>query len=203
MTFTLGELADLVAGQLYGDADLEIDGADILRDVRAGQITLVAGDQLAEELARSPAAAAVVPAGFAPQGLPFIQVADLHGAFAKIVQLYRPAHGEHATGISPQAQVSDSAQIAAGATIFPGATIGARVVIGAGSVIHAGVRILPGCAIGEDVTIFPNVVLYENTVVGNRSVIHASAVIGSYGFGYHTANGRHLPTAPARLRRDW
>ena len=75
------------------------------------------------------------------------------------------------------------------------ASIGEDVVVGAGTVIHAGVHIMAGCRIGRDVTLFPNVVFYENTVIGDRSIIHAGAVIGAYGFGYHTVDGGHVRSA--------
>jgi UDP-3-O-[3-hydroxymyristoyl] glucosamine N-acyltransferase len=57
------------------------------------------------------------------------------------------------------------------------------------------VRIASGCRLGENVTVFANAVLYENTVVGNRVLIHAGAVIGCYGFGYVTREGRHALSA--------
>src|SRR6202035_2345395 len=37
----------------------------------------------------------------------------------------------------------------------------------------------------------PHVVLYDGTAVGERSEIHAGAVLGSDGFGYAAAAGRH------------
>jgi UDP-3-O-[3-hydroxymyristoyl] glucosamine N-acyltransferase len=35
------------------------------------------------------------------------------------------------------------------------------------------------------------VVLYENTVLGRQVIVHANAVLGAYGFGYSTVDGRH------------
>jgi UDP-3-O-[3-hydroxymyristoyl] glucosamine N-acyltransferase len=49
--------------------------------------------------------------------------------------------------------------------------------------------------LGAGVVIFPNAVLYENTQVGNRCIIHANAVLGAYGFGYETHQGRHRLSA--------
>jgi UDP-3-O-[3-hydroxymyristoyl] glucosamine N-acyltransferase len=69
------------------------------------------------------------------------------------------------------------------------------VEIGARAVVHSGVRILAGCRIGEDTTIFPNAVLYEDTLVGPRCIIHANVVLGAYGFGYKTVDGRHRLSA--------
>lgn len=192
---TLGELAELVGGRLHGPAETPICGADIIRDVGIGQITLATGPQLAEELAASAAAAVVVPDGFEPTDIPYISVDDVHTGFAKIVQSFRPPQRVPAPGVRPGAHVDPKAELAADATVHAGATIGEDVQVGPRCVIHSGVQLLPGCKIGADVTIFPNAVLYENTVVGDRVIIHANAVLGSYGFGYRTVDGTHQLTA--------
>jgi UDP-3-O-[3-hydroxymyristoyl] glucosamine N-acyltransferase len=75
--------------------------------------------------------------------------------------------------------------------VYPGATVGDDVVVGNGTKIYAGVHLLAGCRIGANVTIYPGAVLYENTIVGDRCIIHANAVLGAYGFGYVTVEGRH------------
>ena len=65
MTTRLGELAQLVEGQLVGDsvnpiAETAIHDAATLRDVQAGEITLADNPRMAGELASGQAAAAVV-----------------------------------------------------------------------------------------------------------------------------------------------
>lgn len=76
--------------------------------------------------------------------------------------------------------------------VHDGATVADDVEIGSGTVIHAGSVIMAGCKIGQHVIIFPNAVLYEDCVIGDRSIIHAGAVLGAYGFGYDSGNGRHV-----------
>ena len=190
MNTQLGDLAALVGGNLHGDSGMPISGAAILRDAGEGDITL-ADRQHAGQLIDCRASAVLVPPDFAPDGKPFVTVADVHASFAKIVEHFRP-HVQHLRlGISAAAQVGKSARIGQNVVVHPGAFVGEDVSIGNGSVIHPGVRVLDGCRIGENTVLYPNVVLYENTIIGNRVVIHAGAVLGAYGFGYHTANGRH------------
>jgi UDP-3-O-[3-hydroxymyristoyl] glucosamine N-acyltransferase len=133
----------------------------------------------------------IVPATFQPADRPFITVASVHAAFAKIVAGFRPPRQTRSPGISPAAFVHPSARIAEPVEIHPHATIGADVEIGAGCIIHSGVRVLDGCKMGAGCTIFPNAVLYENTILGEGVIVHANAVLGAYGFGYSTADGRH------------
>jgi len=195
MTITLQELAELIGGKMSGNGDTLITGADTIRDARPGNITLADKPELAKQLSHSLAAAVVVPPGMQPAGLPCISVGDVHAAFAKIVKCFRPQSEPEACGVSSQAFVARSATIGKNVDVHPGATIAEGVEIGDGSVIHSGARVMAGCKIGQNTVIFPNAVLYENTVVGDRVIIHAGAVIGAYGFGYQTVDGRHQLSA--------
>lgn len=194
MNLTLAAIADLVQGELHGDDQLLIAGAATLVAARSNEISLADSARQARHLAHSAAAAVIVPRDFSPDR-PHIKVANVHTAFAQVVQQFRPQRAKRAVGISPSASISATATLSAGVEIHPLAYIGDDVEIGAGAVIHSGVRILEGCRIGAGTTIFPNAVLYENTIVGERCLIHAGVVIGGYGFGYHTAEGKHLLSA--------
>src|SRR5215510_9283034 len=57
---TLGQLAELVGGQLQGDSNLPIHGTEVLAEVTAGQITLVDHVDRLKQLNDTPAAAVVV-----------------------------------------------------------------------------------------------------------------------------------------------
>jgi UDP-3-O-[3-hydroxymyristoyl] glucosamine N-acyltransferase len=194
MSVTLAQLAALVGGKVQGEARTLIYGAATLDEAAPGQITLIDRAERAPRLNGSRVAAAVVPEGVPIAAVPTIVVSDVHHAFARIVTYFRPLRAWPRTGISPSAYISPTALIADDVDIHPGATIGDEVCIGRGSVIHCGVHIMAGCRIGEEVRIFPGAVLYENTRVGSRVIIHACAVIGAYGFGYQTVDGRHRLT---------
>jgi UDP-3-O-[3-hydroxymyristoyl] glucosamine N-acyltransferase len=191
MSLALSQIARLVEGQLTGDGTLEITGAATLRAARPGEITLADHPKLAAQLSRSEASAAIVPASLQPADRPYITVTDVHGAFARIVAHFRPPRQTHFRGISPAAYVDPTARIAAGVEVHPQAFIGADVEIGEGTIIQSGVRILDGCKIGPQCMLFPNAVLYENTTLGQHVIVHANAVLGAYGFGYSTVDGRH------------
>jgi UDP-3-O-[3-hydroxymyristoyl] glucosamine N-acyltransferase len=190
---TLSGLAKLVDGQLTGDAALAIHGAATLREVSAGQITLVDRPEKLERLAECKAAAVVLPAGMDCDWPAVIHVDDVHAAFAKIVTHFRPRRERAVGGVSPSAVVSPTAKIGRDATIQPGVTIGDDCRIGDGVTVFPGTQIMAGCTIGRGATIGPNAVLYEDTIVGERVIIHGGAVIGCHGFGYHVVAGRHVP----------
>lgn len=192
MVTSLAELARLIAGTLNGDPGLQIAGFNTLNAAGRNDITLLDSAEKAHILARSTAGAVVVPLGYECSERPSIQVADVHAAFAKIANYFRPQRLVAHIGISQQAIISRTAVIGGDVDIHPGAVIGDGVEIGSGSVVHSGVHILADCRIGECVTIFPGAVLYENTRVGARCIIHACAVLGAYGFGYKFVDGRHV-----------
>jgi UDP-3-O-[3-hydroxymyristoyl] glucosamine N-acyltransferase len=196
MPFTLHEIAAHVGGQLHGDGNLLIHGANIIRDAAPGEITLAEGDKAQKQLATCQASAVIAGKLATPPALPYIQVDHLATAFAKVVELFRPRRRprQPQPAISPATRISPSAQIAAGATIHASVTIEDDVVIEPGVTIHGGTVIMAGCQIGRDTTIYPNVVLYENTIVGHHCILHAGCVLGAHGFGYSVENGRHVPS---------
>ena len=191
----LAELARLVDGRLSGDGNIEIEEAATLARAQEGEISFLDNAEKQNQLLDSRATAFVVPVDCHPPNATVIHVEDVHLAFSKIVEHFRPPRYAKRVGISPAAIISPSARVGEDVDIHLGATIGDDVTIGDRATIHAGVTVMAGCHIGEDVTLFPNAVLYENTVVGPRSIIHAGAVLGAYGFGYSTEGGRHLLSA--------
>lgn len=191
MPATLEELAALVGGRLSGPADLAIRGAAPLAEAGPGDITLVDKAEKAGAVRRCRAAAAVVPLCFTPHGLPAVQAADPHAAFARIVRHFRPPRAHPRQGIHPTAVIHPGARLAADVEVGPYVTVGDDVEIGEGCTLHAGARIMDGARIGPAVTVFPNAVVYEDTVIGPRCIIHAGAVIGAYGFGYVCREGSH------------
>ncbi len=191
MSTLLRDLAELVQGELHGDGQLPISGADTMRDARPGEITLIDHPRLLSKLEECRASALLTSPDLASLGRPTIAVSDIHASFAKIVQHFRPLRFETQRGIHPTAVVSPSARLAADVVVHAHALIGDQVEIGPGTIVHAGAHIMAGCRVGEHTVLFPRVVLYENTIVGSRVLIHAGAVLGAYGFGYNTVEGQH------------
>ena len=196
MTVTLGELATLVGGQLSGDPAQKIEHALPLQsNLPAACVTLVDKPKILEALAKSNAAAVIVPKGMGECALPAIEVADPHAAFVKVIQLLRPARIDTSCGIDPSAMIDPTAKLGVGVTIAATAVIGPGCVIGDNVRIHHGVNVMADCEVGADSELFPNVVLYPLTRLGQRCTVHSTCVLGAIGFGYRTTGGKHLPAA--------
>ena len=187
----LGELSQLVEGELTAHPNMEISGAASISRAGPTEIAFVASPKYLKEFLDSDAGAAVVCRDLGIMDKPCIVVDDVQAAFAEIVELFQPPVEREIIGISRQAIVSPSARIAEEVCIYPGAVVMDNVEIGFGSVIYPNVTVMENCVIGANVRIFPNSVLYENTVVGDRSIIHAGVVLGAFGFGYRSNSGSH------------
>ena len=192
---TVGELAELVGGEVAGDATIVVSGAAVLSEVQAGQITLVDQLERVKRLASTQAAAVVLPKNIDCNWPALIRADDIHAAFSKIITHFHPRRTQTRFGISPHAAVSHCAWIGQNVDVHPNATVGDDCQIGDGTAILPGAQILAGCTIGCDSVIGPAAVLYENTIVGDRVIIQGGAVLGANGFGYQQVGGRHVLSA--------
>ncbi|MBX7106358.1 MAG: UDP-3-O-(3-hydroxymyristoyl)glucosamine N-acyltransferase [Gemmataceae bacterium] len=190
MTMTLGELAELVGGELIGRADRVIEGAQPVTCAGERDITFIDGPKHLDKMPGCPAAV-FVPRGIELPSHDVIKVADPLSAFVMILQKIQDRPVERPTGISPQAAIDATAAVGDEPSIHAFATIGAGCKIGARCRIHAGAVVGAGCTLGDDVTLHPHAVLYPGCVIGSRVSIHAHAVVGADGFGYRFQNGRH------------
>jgi UDP-3-O-[3-hydroxymyristoyl] glucosamine N-acyltransferase len=190
---------------LQGDATTIINGAAVLSEVAAAQITFIDQIEKLKQFNATQAAALLAPEKLAAPfaqlasdpaaARPVLFVADVHAAFSAIIQHFRPVQARVDVGIHPRAIVSPSARCGKDVNIHPGATIGDDCQIGSGATILPGAHILANCQIGENAWIGPGVVLYENSIIGDRSILHAGVVIGANGFGYSFIDGRHVQSA--------
>ncbi len=190
MGVRLLELAMEVGGTLHGDGTVLIEDAATIEHAESDHITFACSADHHAAVEGCRAAAVVVPPDFPALSIPRIEVDDPTAAFARIVCRFRPPRDWEIAGW-PADSLPATSRCGDGTQIDPTAVIGRDVTIGRRCRIYAGVVIGDGAVIGDDVTLFPRVVLYEKTVVGDRVVIHAGAVIGAYGFGYRTVDGRH------------
>lgn len=191
VTTTVGQLADLVHGNVVGDGELVIRAARLLRDAEEGDITFLDDADQEAAFEQSNAKAALVTAKLPTCTKALIQVADPRQAFAEILHHFRQKQHREPTGIHDGAVVHATARIGPDPSIDRLVVIGANCVIGARCRIDAGVIIGKNCRIGDDVTLHAKTVLYDDTVIGNRVTIGPRAAIGADGFGYRFRAGRH------------
>lgn len=181
--WTLGELAQMLGGDLIGDADLAIDRPVSAETDDPRGIAFAESEDYLKKAEASSVGALLLDREIRETTKPAIRVDQPRLAFFMLLKMSeRPL--PHKVGIHPTAIVSPSAQV------HPGASIGALTVIEDGAVIEDAARVYPHCYVGENCKIgpgtilYPNVTLYQDVTIGSGSIIHSGTVIGADGFGF-------------------
>lgn len=189
-SFTVGELAEKVHGQLFGDPQLVINGATNIEDAKMGQITFLANPKYKKFLSLSKASAVLVDKKIKiDTNITFIRVDDVYYRFLQIFLLFNPTKELLSPGIHPTAIIDPNTNLG------KNVSIGAHVVIHHGCEIGDGTKIFSGCVLMNDIKVGKNCLLYplvsirENCWIGNNVIIHNGAVIGSDGFGFAPFEG--------------
>jgi UDP-3-O-[3-hydroxymyristoyl] glucosamine N-acyltransferase len=198
---TVGELAEVVKGRVYGDPQTVIRGIASIAEARSGDITFAESVRYLEDARQSSASAILTPeikasqddrssGGAAVAAKAMIEVANPRLAFAQLLDLFAPeqyaARGVHATAV-----IGSDFRHAGNVSIGANCVLGENVRLGENVTIH------PLCFLGDDVEIGsntvlgPQVTLLRGTVIGAGCVVHSGTVLGADGFGYLTIDRRH------------
>jgi len=190
-TFTTGQLAEKLGGQIVGDTRLPLTGFAPADTAKAGDLTFAENETYFARADQSAAAAILVAGDFqSAGGKTLIRVPNARVAFAQVLPLFFPEPSFPA-GVHPAAVVAASAQVDPTAHLGPNCVVGERARIGAGCVLQAGSYVGEDTTLGDGCRLFPNVTLYNRVTLGQRVRIHSGTVIGSDGFGYVFDGGEH------------
>jgi UDP-3-O-[3-hydroxymyristoyl] glucosamine N-acyltransferase len=188
---TIDEIARLVNGKLQGDGSRAIH--DVASIDRAGPDDLTFAEG-ARGLARAEASRAgciLVPEGVSLPLLTTVAVPRPKLSFIRVATVLRPERAA-TPGIHPTAVVDPQAKLAEDVCVGPQVVVAAGVAVGQGTRLGAGVFLGERVTVGSQCVLYPRVTVYPGANIGNHVILHAGVVIGSDGFGYVLAEGRHL-----------
>jgi len=188
---TLAELSEAVGGQVRGDAGVCVVAVAAVDEAGPDEITWVTNSRYAAKLPSSRAGAVVVPLEFEQTPMPAILCSDPEAAIALILERLAPPVWTPEPGVHPTAVVAETARLGEGVAVGPCAVVGHQAVIGDRTVLHAHVVIGPDATVGADSVFWPHVVVRERCRIGSRVIAHPQVTIGSDGYGYRFADGRH------------
>ncbi|MEB3196705.1 MAG: UDP-3-O-(3-hydroxymyristoyl)glucosamine N-acyltransferase [Candidatus Sericytochromatia bacterium] len=190
-TWTLGELAARVRGELQGDPETRISTVSDPREAGPDSLVFLLEPGFRALVEQSQAAAVVTARPLERFARAQLVVPDARIALATLLPLFAPPR--MAATIHETAVVDDTAFVAPGASLGPYAVVGAGSRVGAGTILHAHVVLGRDTEVGDGCELFPHVVLYDGVRLGARTVIHAGTVLGSDGYGFVAdQSGRHL-----------
>ena len=191
MKRSLCELAEILGGEMSGDATKIIRGAKPFENAADDEITYAGDARLLKRINETGAGAVIVPSGFMGDFTgAVIKVENPKVAFAKALALfYSPWKPK--SGVSPAAHIGENFTCGREVRIGAMTSIGDHVTLGNGVTLHAGVIIEDHVVLGDDVEIFPNVSILERCEIGSRVSIQAGTVIGSDGYGFVFDGKKH------------
>jgi UDP-3-O-[3-hydroxymyristoyl] glucosamine N-acyltransferase len=189
--YSLGELAQMVKGELSGDPQIQISGAAKIEDAVHGQITFLANPRYKHYLSQTGASAVLLDRKLDIEcKRAHIRVDDAYFHFLQIFLLFNPKKEIIEPGIHSTAVISPEAKLQEEVAVGPQAVIGKRCKIGDRTKILAGCVIMDDVVIGSDCLLYPQVSVREGCQIGNNVIIHNGAVIGSDGFGFAPFEGK-------------
>ena len=197
---TLGELAQLIGGELTGDPGIELTGVAPLNTATGEQISFLSNPQYSSSLEMTNAGGVLVSREQDAPGLNLIRVDDPYLGFALAMEIF---HGRlyEASGISSQASVHPRAHIGADPSIHPFAVVCENATIGARVTLMPGCYVGPETVVGDDTVLHPNVVIESGVLIGERVIVHGGTVVGSDGFGFAQEKGIHRKIIQAGIVR--
>lgn len=192
-TLTARDIADIVRGELRGDADAVVSSVAPLSRASRDQLTFFADGRYADAFAGSSAGVALVTPDLAELPCNVAARIVVDKPQASLLELLprfyptenRPPAIDQTARIGRGVQIGKSVSIDAYAVIGDGATIGDGVWIGSHCVVGSGV------SIGARSRLFPHVTLYSGARLGERVILHSGVRVASDGFGYVFTGGAH------------
>lgn len=187
----LQKIAELVGGEVKGNAAIDIAGVGSLEDAAEGHIVFLEKKSFLGSLRRSRASAVIVAEELETDKAQVV-ASNPKLAFARVVALFHPQK-RPPPRIDPRAAIGENVSLGKDVTVSAWVSIGAHTVIGDQAVLYPGVAVGEGCHIGGGSTLHPNVTLYPGVIIGKNVILHAGAVVGADGFGYAPdEQGRHF-----------
>ncbi len=198
MQYTAKELSQIFENSiLEGNPEKTISAISSLSDAKDSDLSFLGNKKYVSDVAKTKAGIILLPQDFEgekPSDATIIKVANPSLALAKLCAiLEKQLWPKLPAKIHQSAVVEESAKIAEDVYIGPNVTVAEGAKIGKGSKIHANNYIGRFAEIGEDCVLLPNSIVMDYCVLKNRVKLQPGAVIGSDGYGYEYADGKHNP----------
>ena len=190
MEFTARQLADLLQGQIEGDADVKVSKLSKIEEGVPGSVSFLANPLYTSHIYNTQASVVIINQDFeltAPVTATLVRVPSAQNAFSKLLEMYNQIK-LNKTGISKMSSIADNATV--GSNVY----VGDFAVISEGAKIGNNVKIYPqvfvgdNVVIGDNTTVFAGVKIYSDCVIGKDCILHSGTVIGSDGFRFAPEN---------------
>ncbi len=187
MEFTIAQVAQLLGGEVKGQAEQKVSRLAKIEEGTEGAISFLSNLKYEHFLYTTAASAVIVDKSFEPKKAytpTLILVDNAYTAFTKLLEVYHNAITFRKSGVEEPSARGKNTEIG------EGFYQGAFSYVGENCRIGKNVKIYPQAYVGDQVTIGDNTIIYagakiyDNCKIGANCTIHANAVIGADGFGF-------------------
>ena len=195
MKFSAQQIAAVLGGQLYGNANAEVSDVAPIEQAQAQHLSFITDEKYLPYLQDTKAGVVLVtrslvegkisfPEGEGKAGGAVILVENARGAMGQLLQLVSKAMNPAKKGIEQPSFISEGVSVPEDAYVGAFAYIGRNVRLGAGVQIYPNVYIGDNVTIGDGTILYAGVKIYAHCRIGAQCILHAGVVIGSDGFGF-------------------
>ena len=195
MEFSAQQIAVLLGGALYGNANAKVSDVAPIEQAQAQHLTFITEDKYLPFIETSHAGVVLVSDRFAERAktayaerkktdTALIFVENARGAMGQLLGLVSKAMNPKKQGIEQPCFISEGVTVPEDAYIGAFAYIGKNVRLGKGVQIYPNVYIGDHVTIGDDTILYAGVKVYAHCRVGAKCILHAGVVVGSDGFGF-------------------
>lgn len=195
MKFTAQQIAEILEGDVVGNAEVEVSRLSKIEEGTEGSLTFLANPKYTQYIYSTKASVAIVNKTFEPEysiAATLIKVDDAYSAFSKVLEYYNLVK-LNKTGIEQPSFISESSKYGENVYIGAFSYIGENVVLGNQVKVYPNVYIGDNVVIGDNTVVFSGSKIYSETLVGKHCVINSGAIIGADGFGFSpNENGEYI-----------
>ena len=195
MKFSAQQIAAVLGGQLYGNANAEVSDVAPIEQAQANHLSFITDEKYLPCLQDTKAGVVLItrslvegkisfPEGEGKAGGAVILVENARGSMGQLLQLVSKAMNPAKKGIEQPSFISEGVSVPEDAYVGAFAYIGRNVCLGAGVQIYPNVYIGDNVTIGDGTILYAGVKIYANCQIGAHCILHAGVVIGSDGFGF-------------------
>ncbi len=195
MTFSAQQIALLLGGKLYGNANAQVSDIAPVESAQPQHLSFITDEKYLPLLPTTHAGVVLItkslisnpsslPCGEGQGEVAIILVDNARGAMAQLLQIVAKTMNPPRKGIEQPSFVAEDVQVPDDAYIGAFAYVGRNVRLGKGVQIYPQVYIGDNVTIGDNTILYAGVKVYYNCVIGADCILHAGAVIGADGFGF-------------------
>lgn len=195
MQFSAQQIAALLGGALYGNANALVSDVAPIEQAQAKHLSFITDEKYLPYLESTKAGVILItrsvvegkiafPEGEGKAGGAVILVDNARASMGQLLQLVSKAMNPAKQGIEQPSFISEGVTVPEDAYIGAFAYIGKNVRLGKGVQIYPNVYIGDNVVIGGHTILYAGVKVYAYSQIGKDCILHAGVVVGSDGFGF-------------------